>query len=129
MDGVGAGRERRVEDRVGPQVALGGRPAPIRTASSAACTWGASQSASEATAIVRMPSRRQVRMTRRAISPRLATRTDANTPPDPRRYIRNTPNGVSGIGALRAADRPRPSTVRVSAGSMMPSSHRRAVEK
>ena len=32
----------------------------------------------------------------------------------------------SGIGAFSAADRPRPSTMRVSAGSMMPSSHSRA---
>ena len=66
-------------------------------------------------------------MTRSAISPRLATRTDENTRAT-RRYIRNTPNGVSGIGALSAAERPSPSTMRVSTGSMMPSSHRRAVE-
>ena len=67
-------------------------------------------------------------MTRSAISPRLATSTDANTDA-PGRYIRKTPNGVSGIGALSAAERPRPSTMRVSTGSMIPSSHRRAVEK
>src|SRR3954452_18607508 len=30
-------------------------------------------------AMLRMPSRRRVRITRRAISPRLATRTDSNT--------------------------------------------------
>jgi hypothetical protein len=29
-----------------------------------------------------------------------------------RRYILNTPKVVSGIGALRAADKPRPSTMR-----------------
>ncbi len=45
-------------------------------------------------------------------------------PPD---YIRNTPNVVSGIGAFRLAEIARPSTSRVWAGSMMPSSHRRAV--
>ena len=44
-------------------------------------------------------------------------------------YIRNTPNLVSGIGALSDADKPSASTRRVSAGSMMPSSHRRAVAK
>src|SRR5581483_8557636 len=44
-------------------------------------------------------------------------------------YIRKTPNVVSGMGALRAAERPRASTRLVSSGSMMPSSHRRAVEK
>ena len=43
-------------------------------------------------------------------------------------YIRKTPNVVSGIGALSAAARPSASTRRVSSGSMMPSSHSRAVE-
>ncbi len=43
-------------------------------------------------------------------------------------HIRNTPNwGRSGIGALRQAAKARPSTSRVCAGSMMPSSHSRAV--
>jgi hypothetical protein len=42
-------------------------------------------------------------------------------------YIRKTPNFVFGMGALTAAASPRPSTMRVSAGSMMPSSQRRAV--
>ena len=42
-------------------------------------------------------------------------------------YIRNTPKRAGSIGALSDADRPRPSTRRVSAGSMMPSSHSRAV--
>ena len=43
-------------------------------------------------------------------------------------YILNTPNRVrSSIGALSDADNPSPSTRRVSAGSMMPSSHSRAV--
>ena len=47
---------------------------------------------------------------------------------DHRGYILNTPNdGRSGIGALRQAARARPSTSRVWAGSMMPSSHSRAV--
>ena len=44
-------------------------------------------------------------------------------------YIRNTPKrGPSGTGALRQAAKARPSTSRVWAGSMMPSSHSRAVE-
>ena len=42
------------------------------------------------------------------------------------RYIRNTPNFVSGIGAFSAALRPSASTRRVSAGSITPSSHSRA---
>ena len=43
-------------------------------------------------------------------------------------HILNTPNGGrSGIGALRQAAKARPSTSRVWAGSMMPSSHSRAV--
>ena len=46
----------------------------MRTASSASRTCSASASASEYTATVAMPSRLQVRMTRQAISPRLATR-------------------------------------------------------
>ena len=43
------------------------------------------------------------------------------------RYIRNTPNAVFGIGALSAAEIPSPSTMRVSAGAMMPSSQSRAL--
>ncbi len=43
-------------------------------------------------------------------------------------YIRKMPNRGSGTGALKAADSPRASACRVSAGSRMPSSHRRAVE-
>ena len=42
-------------------------------------------------------------------------------------YMRNRPNLVSSIGALRVAARPSASTRRVSAGSITPSSHRRAV--
>src|SRR4051812_7723608 len=41
-------------------------------------TWRASRSRSEYTATVAMPSSRQVRMTRTAISPRLAMRTLSN---------------------------------------------------
>jgi hypothetical protein len=42
-------------------------------------------------------------------------------------YMRNTPNRVGSIGALSAAESPSASTVRVSAGSMIPSSHSRAL--
>ena len=42
-------------------------------------------------------------------------------------HIRNTPNFVSGIGALSVAEKHSASTRRVSAGAMMPSSQRRAV--
>ena len=47
----------------------------MRSALSAARTWGASASASLCTATARSASRRRVRMIRTAISPRLATRT------------------------------------------------------
>jgi hypothetical protein len=43
-------------------------------------------------------------------------------------HIRKTPNSVSGIGAFSAAERPSARTRRVSSGSMIPSSQRRAVE-
>ena len=43
-------------------------------------------------------------------------------------HILKTPNSVSEIGAFRAAESPRASTRRVSSGSMIPSSQRRAVE-
>src|SRR5262249_28592214 len=46
----------------------------------------------------------------------------------PRSYIRKTPKVVSGTGAFSAAEMPSASTRRVSSGSMIPSSHRRAVE-
>src|SRR4051794_4374628 len=52
----------------------------MRATSSASRTCGAWRSASVWTAMARMPSRRRVRMTRRAISPRLATRADSNMP-------------------------------------------------
>ena len=43
-------------------------------------------------------------------------------------YILNTPKRDSGIGALSDAEIARPSTMRVSAGSITPSSHSRADE-
>jgi len=43
--------------------------------------------------------------------------------------MRKTPKRVSGIGALSEALKLNPSTVRVSAGSMTPSSHKRALAK
>ncbi len=46
----------------------------------------------------------------------------------PAAYIRKTPNCVRGCGALAAASSPMAMTRRVSSGSMMPSSQRRAVE-
>ena len=102
-------------------------PGPIRTASSAARTCGARASASEYTATVRMPSRRAgPHDPQRDLAP---VRDEDRREHSPSRYIRKTPNDVSGIGALRtAAASPRPSTSRVSTGSMTPSSHRRAVE-
>src|SRR5437879_7225043 len=51
----------------------------MRRASSARLTWLALRSASEYTATVRTPSRRAVRITRHAISPRFAIRILPNT--------------------------------------------------
>jgi enoyl-CoA hydratase/carnithine racemase len=45
-----------------------------------------------------------------------------------RAYMRNTPKRVGSIGALRLADSASPSTSRVCAGSITPSSHSRALE-
>ena len=129
VDRLGAGRRGRREDRVDPQVALGGR------------------SRADAHGLVGRPDVRRrpvgVGVDGDRADPEPAARAhdpqrdlaavghqDGREHPTRRhRYIRNTPNGVSGIGALSAAERPRPSTMRVSAGSMIPSSHRRAVEK
>ena len=41
-------------------------------------------------------------------------------------YILNTPNLVSLIGAFKVAEIANPNTIRVSAGSITPSSHNRA---
>ncbi len=74
MDGVGPGARPR--PRAGRRRAGRTRPASPRrwpTARSASWTKAASASASENTATVSMPRSRQVRMMRRAISPRLAT--------------------------------------------------------
>src|SRR5882762_11340985 len=51
----------------------------MRSASSARLTWSALRSASEYTATLRTPSPRAVRITRHAISPRLAIRILPNT--------------------------------------------------
>src|SRR4051812_16685163 len=48
---------------------------PMHTASSASLTWSECSSAVEYTATVEMPSSRQARITRSAISPRLAIST------------------------------------------------------
>src|SRR5213083_714507 len=74
--------------------------APRATAESAARTWGASRSASEYTATASSPSSWQARITRRAISPRLATRTREMRPsaislqPSPAPDLRLDPEGV-----------------------------------
>src|SRR5690348_7260833 len=54
---------------------------PMQTSSPANRTWSDSRSASEYTATVCTPSSRHARMTRSAISPRLAIRTFLNTGP------------------------------------------------
>ena len=65
-------------------------PGPSSTASSASRTCSAPASASEYTATALIPSRWQVRITRTAISPRLATSTVSNTRPAPLHPERST---------------------------------------
>ena len=66
-----------------------------------------------------MPRRRSVRMTRRAISPRLATRTVSNRLTRLTcTHIRKTPKRGSGSGARETTSSASPSTSRVSAGSI-----------
>ena len=77
-------------------------------------------------ATVAIPSSRQVRKTRTAISPRFAT--SSLRTPRRRAHMRKMPKRVSGIGASSAAEIPSASTCRVSSGSMIPSSQSRAVE-
>jgi len=62
----------------------------------------------------------------RWIGPPVGARTDAPASYRPP-YIRNTPNFVSGTGALSAAEKASARTRRVSPGRMMPSSQSRAV--
>src|SRR5574341_1658901 len=61
----------------------------MQMASSAKRTWSDSASAVECTATVEMPSSRHARITRRAISPRLAMRTFLNMEALPRGLARN----------------------------------------
>jgi hypothetical protein len=63
------------------QVAVGGRRGPMQIASSAMRTCIASASAVECTATVAMPISRAARITRSAISPRLAIRILSNIGP------------------------------------------------
>ena len=74
VHGVGAGVGAGGEEAFDRQIRLGERAGPIRTAWSASATNGAVASGSAYTATVSCPSRLAVRMTRRAISPRLAMR-------------------------------------------------------
>ena len=86
-------------------------PAPVRvrSASSASRTWRAVASASEYTAIVRIPRRRAVRKMRQAISPRLATRRLLiRTPSSP---TSGTRRSASAPG-VRCAPPPAPVPVR-----------------
>ena len=67
---------------------------------------------------------------RRVQAPPFGSRTASEATLTNRRndhdHILNTPNFVSSIGALSVAEIDRPNTIRVSAGSITPSSHKRA---
>src|SRR5512139_528504 len=77
---------------------------PIRTATSAARTWGAPRSASEYTATVRRPRSRAALMIRSAISPRLATsRVEMVMSSHPEDAVRRRGDrGVGGSGEAHA---------------------------
>ena len=94
---------------------------PSGTASSAAVTNGAAASGSEWTATVAIPRERQAAKIRRAISPRLATSTLLSG--GATGYILKTPKrrDPSQTSPI-VADSAIPSTVRVSRGSIIPSS-------
>src|ERR1700759_2270021 len=87
----------------------------MRTASSAAPTCGASTSRSECTAIARTPSVASVRITRTAISPRLATSTDSNTAHKLNKHL----NNVNSHETIRAMDVHRNLIGRVNVGDMV----------
>src|SRR6476646_6711498 len=85
---------------------------PMHTSSSANRTWSDSRSASEYTATVCTPSSRHARMTRSAISPRLAIKTLLNMGArqrERRLHIRvafeRGPTGIAGTGNALDAQR------------------------
>ena len=93
-----------------------------------------SQQAYAATERLTSTSRRAVPALQLTVAERIDTGGSAPRLRRPRqrasqhRHILNTPNcGRSGIGAFSVAAKASPSTSRVCAGSMMPSSHSRAV--
>ena len=124
----GARRPRRRSApprRAGPRA---GRSRPAccpgsRTATSASRTNGSPASASECTATVPMPRSRQVRNTRRAISPRLATSSRLIVVMSRPHILKTPKRSVPWIGAFSITDRQMPRTVRVSRGSITPSSY------
>jgi hypothetical protein len=77
MDRLRAGLPRRIEDGLATQVGFCRSGPPMATAIVEPGARLFSGIASEYTATVRMPSCRQVRITRQAISPRLAIRTQS----------------------------------------------------
>ena len=83
VDGLRAADLRRLEHPGDVQVDCAPGAGPSSTASSAEPHVQPPASASEWTATALIPSRWQVRMTRTAISPRLATSTVSNTPAPP----------------------------------------------
>ena len=91
--------------RVHVQVAGGrGGPGPIRITWSASRAGSDPASASDTVSTVSMPSRRQVRITRTAISPRLATSTRRSTrrpltPPPPHDAITARSAALAGRAA------------------------------
>src|SRR5690348_13013701 len=88
---------RRYESRAGA--------GPMHTSSSAKRTCSDSRSASEYTATVCTPSSRQARMTRSAISPRLAISTFLNIYSGWRRTFEPGPARVAGAGYALHAQR------------------------
>ena len=119
MDRLRAGSAARRRGSRRREVALARRAAADAARLVASATCSASRSASEYTATVRMPSRRAVRATRQAISPRLAIRILREHPVSALRFSRkdampSLPSAearisamlLRGLGDQRVVDRP-----------------------
>jgi hypothetical protein len=128
MDGLGLTLTGCLQDTLDIQVRLPAGAGPIKTASSARRACTERRSASENTATLKMPISRQARITRRNFTPvcyqYLSKHHSA--------CLLHTENaktlGTAGRGEFNATESASASTWRVSAGSITPSSHRRAVE-
>jgi RNA polymerase sigma factor (sigma-70 family) len=115
-------------DKVARPARRSAKPAPVRKPQRAAVRPQANATNQVATAVNGLTTdlARRTAQARQQVD-RAVAELEATTE-DATRYIRKIPKVVSGIGALSAAEIPRAITLRVSTGSTIPSSQRRAVE-